>query len=120
METLLLPSLVFAVPWAALFSCALKAYELGRSLDGALETCERLELNLTEEQRQHRAYKKLFGPPKDWSDDRAVTVLYKTGQGLSYATGADLAARGLVKAPEESGEHARVPDPPPLPQRRRG
>lgn len=106
--------------YAALLTLAWLASELGRSLDGALETCEMLERNLKEEQRQHMAYRRLFAPPKDWGDDRAVTVLYRPGKGVSYATGRDLALRGFTPAPEESGEHPRVSEPPPLPRKRRG
>lgn len=109
--------------WAALLTLpvvASVARQRGRLLDGALATCETLELNLKAEQRQYTAYRKLFGPPKDWADDRAVTVLYKTGQGLSYATGGDLARLGVVVKPsEESGEHRRFPTVPPLPPARR-
>ena len=106
--------------WAALLTLVRLTIQLNRSLDGALTTCEQLELNLTEEQRQHRGFRKLFGPPKDWEDDRAVTVLWRPGKGVSYATGRDLALRGFTpKPPEESGEHLRVSEPPPLPERRR-
>jgi hypothetical protein len=105
--------------WAALLTLARRARERGALLDGALQTCEQLERNLANEASQYAAYRKLFGPPKDWSDTRAVTVLYRTGQGLSYATGGDLARRGLLP-PEESGEHRRYPDLPPPPKARRG
>jgi hypothetical protein len=111
-----------SAPWAALLTLAAVALDIQRSLDGSLETCEQLEANLASEQRQFKAYRKHFGPVRDWADDRALTVVYREGQGVSYATGRDLAIRGLTPATsEDSGyqvKRASVPPPPPTRQRR--
>jgi len=80
--------------WGWALGSAYAAYARGRLLSMA-------RVSLEFERSQYAAYRKLFGPPKDWSDDRAVTVVYRTGRRLSYATGRDLAIRGF-RTPEDT------------------
>ncbi len=106
----------FAIAWALSSSLWAGLLTLVYVARYWLVAGELLREALAEERRQYSSYRRLFAPPSDWSDSRAITVLYREGKGLSYATGMDLAKRGFTPA-QISPE--RASEPPPLPSSER-